>query len=427
MIPAHFETVVTTPIYPTGFYRKDCRLCHGTKLETFLDFGMHPHSDGFVRGEQLTEPEPFFPLATELCHNCGQVQINYVVNPAYLFGEDYIYDSSVTTTSQKHFMTMAKEIVDTYKLPPASLAVDIGSNVGLLLSGFAAVGLNVQGVDPTPKMTAIAIKNGIETLTEEFSPEIAMHIVAQKGKAAVITATNVFAHIDDLDAVMKGVDALLDEKGIFVIEAPYLADLLDHLEYDTIYHQHLSYFSVTPLDKFFHRFGMQIIDVERIDYHGGSIRVFVARNGARPVTGVPATMMKEEALQKLHSIERMHRFAADVERQRAALTKMLVEYKTGGASIVGVGAPAKGSTMLNYCGITGALLDYVTEKNQLKIGRFTPGTHIPIVADETLMKTQPTYALILSWNFADEIMKNLHAYKEKGGRFILPIPSPHLL
>jgi hypothetical protein len=287
--------------------------------------------------------------------------------------------------------------------------------------------MRVQGVDPTPRMTAIAIKNGIDTITEGWSPEVAKRVLSEKGKAAVITGTNVFAHIDDLDAVMQGVDTLLDAKGVFVTESPYLVDFLEKLEYDTIYHQHLSYFSIAPLQKFFARFGMALINVQKTNYHGGSVRVFVARNGAYPADPVVEKMIAEEKARKIHSFERMEQFAKDVFAQRVILNTMLVNLKQEGKTIVGVGAPAKGSTLLNFCGITSALVDFVTEKNPLKIGRFTPGTHIPIKTDDELLKTQPDYALILAWNFAPEIMKNLQAYKAKGGKFIIPIPSPTIV
>lgn len=388
---------------------------------------MHPHSDGFVPAATLTDPEPFFPLAAELCLACGQVQINYVVDPLYLYGQDYLYDSTITETGRKHFRGMAHDIVAAYNIPNGALAVDIGSNVGLLLSGFRDEGMRVQGVDPTPRMTMIAIRDGIDTITECFSSRAAARIVTEKGKASVITGTNVIAHIDDLDDLMKGIDILLDGQGIFVIEAPYLADLIAHTEYDTIYHQHLSYFSISPLHRFFARFGMEIIDVVRTTIHGGSIRIFVSRKGVRPVRPVVEEMMRSERSEHLHSLERMQRFAQDVYARRRALTALLVSLKNSGARIAGVGAPAKGSTLLNFCGITSALLDFITEKNPLKVGRFTPGTHIEIVTDKILLEAMPEFALILPWNFAPEIMRNLQEYKNHGGKFIIPIPLPHIV
>jgi hypothetical protein len=420
---AHAES----PRYPKGFFRNDCRLCRGKKMKTFLDFGMHPHSDGFIPAEKAAEPEPFFPLAAQLCLDCGQVQINFVVDPDYLYGDDYVYNPNITKTFNKHFMEMAKEIVEEYQIPQGGLAVDIGSNVGLLLSGFKEQGLKIQGVDPTPNMTAIAIQNGIDTLTEYFSSNAAKQIVAEKGKASVITGTNVIAHIDDMDDMMAGIDILMEEKGIFVIEAPYLADLIEKFEYDTIYHQHLSYFSIAPLSRFFKRFSMEIIDVKQVGSHGGSVRIFVARAGARPVQPMVQKLIDAELASGLHTWDRMEKFAEDVQKQRSALIELLVTLKSKGSTIVAVGAPAKGSTLLNFCGINGSIVDFATERNMLKVGRFTPGSRLPIKTDEALLEAQPDYALILSWNFAPEIMKNLHIYSERGGRFIIPVPTPQIV
>lgn len=410
-----------------GYFREDCRLCHSKKMETFLDFGMHPHSDGFVRKDQLDQPEPVFPLAANICTECGQVQINYIVKPDYLYGEDYLYDGAITATGRDHFLGMAKEIVEKYKIPAESLAVDIGSNVGLLLSGFREQGLRVQGVDPTPKMTAIAIENGIDTITECFSVDIARRIVEEKGKAAVVTGTNVIAHIDDLDDLMEGMDVLLEEKGIFVVEAPYFANLVEKLEYDTIYHQHLSYFSVHPMAQFAERFGMELFDVKQTNIHGGSIRMFIGRKGKYDVQPIVGELIESETESGLHSLERVQQFARDVYAHRRGLVKMLSSLRDQGKKIAGIGAPAKGSTLLNFCGINRSILDFVTEKNELKVGRYTPGHHIPILSDAALLERKPDYALILPWNFAPEIMKNLQAYKEQGGKFIIPIPKPEIV
>ncbi|PIR53271.1 methyltransferase [Candidatus Peregrinibacteria bacterium CG10_big_fil_rev_8_21_14_0_10_49_10] len=410
-----------------GHFREDCRLCHSRNMETFLDFGMHPHSDGFVRKDQLEQPEPVFPLAADLCTECGQVQINYVVKPEYLYGEDYLYDGAITATGRTHFLGLAKEIVERYGIAADSLAVDIGSNVGLLLSGFREQGLRVQGVDPTPKMTAIAIANGIDTITECFSKEVATRIVEEKGQASVVTGTNVIAHIDDLDDLMEGMDILLREDGIFVIEAPYLSNLIEKLEYDTIYHQHLSYFSVHPIAQFAKRFGMELFDVKQTDIHGGSICMFIGRKDVYDVRPVVGELMAAEKSANLHSPARMQQFAQDVLAHRNALTKMLYTLKDQGNRLAGIGAPAKGSTLLNFCGINKSILDFVTEKNTLKVGRFTPGHHIPILPDAALVERAPDYALILPWNFAPEIMKNLEAYRKQGGKFILPIPTPQIL
>lgn len=411
----------------SGYFRTDCRLCGARTLEQFLDFGLQPHSDGFVTADMLNKAEPVFPLAMAFCPDCGQVQITYVVKPELLYGDEYLYDSTITETGKKHFLGMAQSIVEKFGIPADSLAVDIGSNTGLLLSGFRDQGLRVQGVDPTPKMTQIAIDKGIDTVVECFSSQVAKQIVQNKGKASVITGTNVIAHIDDLEDLMKGIDILLADDGIFVMEAPYLGDLIRHLEYDTVYHQHLSYFGISPLARFFKRFGMDMFHVERTSIHGGSIRVFACRSGMRSVEASVAEMIQEEEASGLLTSGCMREFAARVAQHKTDLVTLLMSLKDKDCTIAGIGAPAKGSTLLNYCGINPSILSFTTEKNPFKVGRFTPGTHIPILTDEQLLAAKPAYALILPWNFAPEIMKNLQAFRNAGGKFIIPIPTPAIV
>lgn len=427
IIPEHNAQSSSDDGRPLGFFKKTCRMCGGSNLQTFLDFGMQPHSDGFLKEEQLKEPEPFFPLAVNLCTDCGQWQLTYTVSPDYLYGIDYVYDSTITQTGRTHFTAMAASIVSQYNIPADSLAVDIGSNVGLLLQAFKDQGLRVQGVDPAPTMTAIAREKGLDTVTACFSMAAAEKILEEKGQAAVITGTNSFAHIDDLDELTLAVTRLLKPDGVFVIEAPYLQDLIDEMEYDTIYHQHLSYLSIKPLVTFFGRHEMEIINVEKYPIHGGSIRVFVAHKGAYKVEPAVGEYLDKEKSNQTHTLETADAFSAKIQNHRRALIEMLISLKDKGFSLAGVGAPAKGSTLLNYCGINTYILPYTTEKNRLKVGRYTPGTHIPIKNDDELIKDKPDYALILPWNFAPEIMKNLNQYKENGGRFIVPIPTPEVV
>lgn len=388
---------------------------------------MQPHSDGFLREDELSAPEHFFPLAGCQCGACGFTQLTYVVDPAFLYGASYVYDPSVTDTFRKHFASLAGTIIECEALNPGSFVVDIGSNVGLLLSSFQEKDIRVLGVDPAPRIAAIANERGIHTIADFFSPALAAKIAEEHGRADAITMTNVFAHIDDLDAIMAGVDALLGEKGVVVIEVNYLVDILEKMLYDTFYHQHLSYHSIRPLRTFFARFGMEITDVERIASHGGSIRVFAHRIGARPIQPVVAELVALEESTGAYDTARLEKFAEDVLAHRRLLTGLLVSLKDQGATIVGIGAPAKGNTLLNYCGINRGLLAFVTDKSPLKQGLFTPGTHLSIKTDDDLLTLQPDYALILAWNFAPEIMRNLQAYKDRGGRFIVPIPLPAIV
>jgi SAM-dependent methyltransferase len=410
-----------------GYFRHDCRMCRGKNLETYLDMGMQPHSDGFIQAKDMDRPEHFFPLAVVNCTDCGQQQLTYTVSPEFLYGEDYIYESSITETFKKHFFGMAESIVNKFEIPEGSLAVDIGSNVGLLLSGFQAKGMKVQGVDPAPNIVKIARENGVDTHEAFFSPEIAEKIVSEKGNARVMTATNVFAHVDDLDHLMKGADILLSDDGMIIIEAPYQLTLIQNMLYDMVYHQHLSYLSVRPLVAFFERLGFEVFDVEQTPSHGGSIRVFAGRKGKYDVQPIVSDLLSQEKAEGIHEMDRLHRFAEDVSKHRQSLVELLVSLKDEGKTIIGIGAPAKGNTLLNYCGITSGILECITEKSTLKQGRYTPGTRMLVQGDEKLLEIQPDYGLILPWNFAPEIMKNLSEYQSRGGKFIIPMPTPHIV
>ncbi|HNR86837.1 MAG TPA: class I SAM-dependent methyltransferase [Spirochaetota bacterium] len=402
-------------------------MCQSKNLYRFLDLDFTPPADQFKRKDQLREPDIYYPLDVYMCDSCGLAQLGYVVSPEILYRNDYPYESSTTRTGHAHWASFAKTVVSTFSLGKSDLVVDIGSNVGVLLGEFQRLGTTVCGVDPAANIVMLAYERGIDTICDFFNREAIEKILEQKGHASVITGTNVFAHIDDLDELMRNVSTLLNEKGIFIFEAPYFVNLIKHLEYDTIYHEHLSYLSVKPLIPFFGKFGMEVFTIEQVDIHGGSFRVYIGKKGARPVAPIVAQLLKEEDAMGLYTHELLDRFSRDVQQNRRDLTWLLQKLKHEGKSIVGVSAPAKGQTLLNYCRIGNEILDVVTEKSTLKIGRFTPGTHIPVVADSYLMEKQPDYALLLAWNFADEIINNLDAYVKKGGKFIIPIPTPKIV
>ena len=403
-------------------------MCGSANLEKFLDLGMQPHSDSFLTAEEVEQPEVFYPLSVYLCKGCGLVQIGYMVDGSTLYQKNYIYQTSITKTAREHYFGLAGEVCRRFSLKPGSFVVDIGSNVGVLLMGFRELGMKVLGVDPAPNIAKIALEeNDIATIPDFFTLALAKKLLAEHGSASVIAATNIFAHMADLHDAMKAVDVLLGRDGVFVIEAPYLVDLVNNLEYDTIYHQHLRYLSVKPLRAFFEGYGFEVFDVQKVGIHGGSIRVFVARKGAYPILpGVQEFLTLEEA-EQVYSVVRLRRFAEQVREHRRLMRKLLDELKQQGKRIVGVSAPAKGNTLLNYCGINSSDLDYLTEKSRLKQGLFTPGMHIPIYGDDRLLKDNPDYALILAWNFADEIMKNLDDYGKRGGKFIIPVPKPRIV
>ena len=405
----------------------NCRMCGSSRLYRFLDLGFTPPADQFRRRDQLREADIYYPLQVLSCEECGLAQLGYVVSPEVLYRNDYPYESSTTRTGRQHWANFASSVVTRFSLGPKNLAVDIGSNVGVLLAAFQSHGLRIHGVDPAANIVLIAQRNGIDTDCEFFNAETAQRIAREKGLASVITATNVFAHVDDLHEFMQSVGTLLDTDGVFIFEAPYFVNLLKHNEYDTIYHEHLSYLSVKPLIPFFGKHGMEVFDIEQSDIHGGSFRVFVARRGQQPVSQEVGKLLRAEADMGIYSRGVLDKFAAGVKNNKRELVWLLQSLKHQGKRIAGISAPAKGMTLLNYCGIDGDVLDFVTEKAALKIGRFTPGAHIPVVADAELLDKQPDYALLLAWNFADEIMKNLDQYRQRGGKFIIPIPTPTIV
>lgn len=395
----------------------------------FLDLGMQPPADRFITKAQLEEHEPHFPLRVLLCEECGLVQLDTVAPADLLYCHDYPYESSITTMGRLHWQEFAATVNAAIGLGEKDLVVDIGSNVGVLLEMFAGHKARVFGVDPAANIAAIANARGIETMPSFFTMDAVETILKTKGPARVITGTNVFAHVDRLDLFMQAIDRLLAKDGLFIIEAPYLVNLIERLEYDTIYHEHLSYISIKPLKLFFESLGMEIADVQQRDIHGGSIRVWVQRKGTGPLksTGAAEQLIQLEQYKGIYDLNRLHRFAADVDANRRELVWLIKDLKKNGKRVVAVSAPAKGMTLLNYCRFGRNELDYVTEKSTLKIGRFTPGGHIPVLPDAALSENPPDYALLLAWNFADEIINNLKSYSATGGRFIIPLPTPQIV
>jgi hypothetical protein len=404
-----------------------CRICDSDRLACFLDLGHHPPSDQFREESQLNDPVTLYPLRVHICEDCGFCQLGYVVPPEILYQDNYPYESSTTETGKKHYHDFAESVVTDYRFAKGDLAVDIGSNVGVLLEGFKLLGLDIRGVDPAPNICEIAARHGIPTINDFFGKAAAETIFSELGPASVITGTNVFAHVDDLNGFMEAIKTLLHPgRGIFVIEAPHLLHLIRSLEYDTIYHEHLSYISIEPLVPFFAKFGMEIVKVEQKDIHGGSVRIFVSTRGNYPVDKSVVESIEMERSEKLRDLAMLAGFARKVERNKAQLNSLLHKLKDEGKRIVGVSAPAKGMTLLNYCHIDRQMLDYVTEKSKLKIGLYTPGGFIPVHPDSRLLQDRPDYALLLAWNFADEIMRNNQTYRDQGGKFIIPIPSPNI-
>ena len=405
----------------------NCRMCKSNNIQKFLDLGFSALSDNFLTRAQLDESEKFFPLTVNLCFDCGLCQLGYVVPGELMFNKDYPYDSSTTKTGRDHFTKMGIDICDRFNLKQNSLVIDVGSNSGILLSAFKSKGMKVLGIEPSSKLANIAIEKGVDTIIEFFSNTLVKKILNDYGKVSLITGTNVFAHIDDIDDFMLTANSLLTEDGIIVIEAPYLLNLIENMEYDTIYHEHLSYLSVKPMVKFFKKFDFEIFDIQKQTIHGGTLRYFISRKNNKEITQEVSHYLKIEDNKDLYSEKKLIDFATSVKTHRQTLLELLNNLKKDGKKIVAISAPAKGNTLLNYCKIDAQILDYVTERNSLKIGKFTPGMHIPVYSDKKLLEDPPDYALILAWNFADEIMENNSDYKEKGGKFIIPTPKPKIV
>ena len=407
-----------------GYVVEKCRMCDSEDLYKFLDLGFAPLSDAILTPEELKEPEIFYPLTVLQCNDCRLTQLGYVVSPLLMYGEKYKYEASITETGKRHFFSMADSISQKFNLEKGSFIIDVGSNVGVLLEGFKRNGMKILGIDPAPKICEIANKRGIETWQEFLNPDVAKEIIPRKGKAKIITGTNVFAHIENKRNFMGALEELLDEDGIFIFEVPYLVDLIENLEYDTIYLEHLEYMSVKPLVTFFNKHEMDIFDIERYEIHGKSIRVFVCRQGKRLISSNIEGLLELEDKKGIYRKDVLDEFARGVEEHRRKLTDLLKELKGSNKRIIGISAPAKGNTILNYCKIGPDFLDYMTEKSIIKRGCYTPGMHIPIVGEERVLKDQPDYGIIFAWNFANEIIKNNEEFSKRGGKFIVPIPSP---
>ncbi len=399
-----------------------CRICKSQKLYPFLDLGYMPIPNGFIDKKDLNKVELNYPLRVCVCENCWLMQLQHVI-PAEIMFKNYLYVPSTSKTMMNHFDQMSEETLKVAHARKDNLIIDIGSNDGALLSFFKKRGVQILGIDPAENIVQDANKRGIRTKCAFFSEEVGIETEKEFGKAKVITATNVIAHIDDIHSVIKGIKAMLHPQGVFVMEAPYVIDLIDNNEFDTIYHEHLSYFAIRPLIKLFEMYGMKVIDVRKQNIHGGTVRVYAAfENSNYEVHPRVSNFVTEETLKKLHLRTTYDEFARRVKVIKQDLVSFLKRIKKEGRSIIGYGASAKGNVLTNYCGITTELLNFIVDSTSYKHGKYTPGTHIPIFPESKLEKETPDYALLLSWNFAEEIIEKNKKYRERGGQFIITIP-----
>lgn len=402
-----------------------CLLCRGAGVEVFLDLGPAALANAFrLPGD--TQPEQRYPLRIARCPRCHHVQLADPVPPEKMFTE-YLYISSYSSTLTAHLDSLAAAVIARRGLGKNDLAADIGSNDGTLLSAFSRRGIRTVGVEPAANLAALARSRGIETEACYFDRFAAQQIRQAHGPAMVVTATNSFPHIQDPGEYLAALDLLLDRRGAFVAEAHYLGDMLDQTAFDTIYHEHVSYWSLGPMAKLFARHGFAIYDVERLPVHHGQIRVWAARVGTEPVNPAVEALLDAERQAGFGASHPFEHFAARAAQVRSSLAQMLTTLRAGGATIAGYGAPAKASTLLGYLGPAAAAIGQIADRSPLKQGRLVPGTAIPVVSPEQMLASRPDYVVILAWNFADEIMAQLDGYRRAGGRFILPVPEARIV
>ncbi len=403
-------------------HRETCRLCGSRDLLKVLSLAPTPLANAFVGPGELGREQPLYPLDVHFCNACAHLQLLDVVDPAVLY-EHYVYVSGTSPVFVRHFKDYAGYVIGTFHLPADGLVVDIGSNDGTLLRPFMESGRRVLGVDPARAIAEKAQASGIPVIVDFFNAQLADRIRVEHGPASVITANNVMAHIDDLQGVMNGVRRLLAHDGVFVFEVSYLGAVVEHTLFDTIYHEHIDFHSVKPLAGFFARNGLELIEALRVDSHGGSLRGVAQLQGGprKPGASVAAMVANEEAA-GLDMPETFRSFAAHIDELRKDLVGLLRKLKSEGKRIAGFGAPAKLTTLAYHLGLDRGMIDFVVDDSPLKQGLYTPGMHIPVVPAQQLYERKPDYVLILAWNFAQPIMAKHAAFREGGGRFIIPLP-----
>jgi SAM-dependent methyltransferase len=402
-----------------------CRSCGSRELRQFLDLGKTPLADALVEHEALDVPENTYPLTVAFCPACSLVQILETVPPGELFGDDYPYFSSFSDALLEHSRHNVEALIESRRLGPDSLVVELASNDGYLLQYFQRAGIPVLGIDPAPGPAQAARDRGIPTLGEFFDADMALRLVNEGRSADVIIANNVLAHVPDQNRFVEGMAALLATDGQVVVEVPYVKDLIDHSEFDTIYHEHHCYFSVTSIVALFGRHGLCLNHVEHHPIHGGSLRLFLGRTSEQSES--VQRYLAEESGGGLTAAEYYEDFAARVEGVRVDLRSMLRSLKREGNRIAAYGAAAKGATLLNYTGIGTQFLDYVVDRNVHKQGKYMPGVRLAIRPPEALLEDQPDYLLLLAWNFRDEIVSQQADYARRGGKFIVPVPEPAVI
>jgi SAM-dependent methyltransferase len=405
--------------------KTSCRSCGHRGLQPVLDLGRTALVDTLVPEEKLNAPEPKYPLEVGFCPKCSLVQVLDTVPPQEVFHAEYTYFSSFSESWLAHCRANALNLIETRKLNKNSFVVELASNDGYLLKNFVEHGIPVLGIDPCPGPVAAAEKIGVPTTCAFFGREMGQKLAAEGKRADVIIANNVMAHVADLNGFIAGIHALLKDDGVLVTESPWVKDLIDHCEFDTIYHEHLCYYSVTALDHLFRRHGLYLNDIETLPTHGGSIRSYVGRKeNVQPSVKRLLAMENNAGVNKFNYFES---FASRVQGIRRDMLELLAKLKKKGMKIAAYGASAKGSTMLSYLGTGPDIIEFVVDKNVHKQGKFMPGLHNPILPPSALAERKPDAVLLLVWNLKDEIMKQQDAFRKAGGKFIIPVPAPRVI
>jgi hypothetical protein len=401
----------------------NCRFCGG-ELVAFVDLGMSPLCESYLSSDQLNSMEAFYPLAAYVCRDCLLVQLQEYVAPEHIFSE-YAYFSAFSDSWLDHSRRYVETMIERFGLGPSSRVIELGSNDGYLLQFFVEKGIPVLGVDPAANIAKAAEQRGVPTLVKFFGVETARELAEKCVRGDLVLGNNVLAQVTNLNSFIEGVRIILKSLGVCTIEFPHLLETMAGNQFDQIYHEHFSYFSMLTTEKIFLTHGMRIFDVEALRTHGGSLRIYACHVGdaTHPTEASVSGLVRREREAGLHRLETYVDFAHRVRTTKRKLLSFLIEAKSRGKSLAGYGAPGKGNTLLNYCGIRTDFLDYTVDRNPYKQGKYLPGTHIPIFPPEKITETKPDYVLILPWNLKDEIMSQLAYIRDWGARFVIPIPE----
>jgi len=407
----------------------NCRFCNNVLKHEFIDLVNSPLSNSYIDQEQLNEPETFYPLKLLLCENCFLVQIDEYRKSRDIFNEDYAYFSSYSTSWLDHAKRYVDTITERFGYNEQSSVIELASNDGYLLQYFQKKHIQVLGIEPAKNVALAAQEKGIETIVDFFGVKLAEQLVAQNRKADLIVGNNVFAHVPDINDFVAGMEMLLNDRGVITLEFPHLMQIIEQNQFDTIYHEHFSYFSFYTTGLIFEKHGLELFDVERISTHGGSLRIYGKHkeDTSRNISPNVAELLKEEEAKGMQALSYYEGFQGKVDRVKVDLVSFLLEQKKKNAKVAAYGAAAKGNTLLNYCGIKSDLVEYVVDASPHKQGKCLPGSHIPIVNEDMIKKNKPDYILILAWNLKDEITQQLRYVKEWNSKFVLAIPKLEII